>query len=114
MATIVTARPESVLHYLNPIAMASNLWRHRDLIGQFTRREVEGRYKGSFLGLFWSFINPLVLLLTYTFVFGMVFKPRWSSARSDNLGEFASVLFCGLTAFNIFSECINRAAGLII
>jgi lipopolysaccharide transport system permease protein len=114
MTTMITSRSESVLHYLNPIAMARNLWRHRDLIRQFTRREIEGRYKGSFLGLFWSFVNPLVLLLIYTFVFGVVFKARWPNAKTDNLGEFAITLFCGLICFTIFSDCINRAPGSII
>lgn len=114
MATLITARSASVLHYLNPIAMASNLWRQRDLIRQFTRREIEGRYKGSFLGVFWSFINPLVLLLIYTFVFGVIFKSRWPNSRSDNLGEFAITLFCGITAFNIFGECVGRAALLVV
>jgi len=110
----MTARSESVLRYLNPIEITRHMWRQRDLIGQFTRREVEGRYKGSFLGLFWSFVNPLVLLLIYTFVFGVVFKARWPNAKTDNLGEFAITIFCGLTAFNIFSESIGRAPGIII
>jgi lipopolysaccharide transport system permease protein len=114
MATLITARSESVLHYLNPIAMAYNLWRHRDLIRQFTRREIEGRYKGSFLGLFWSFINPLVMLLIYTFVFGVVFKARWSTTGTGSLSEFALILFCGLIAFNIFSECVGRAASIVV
>jgi lipopolysaccharide transport system permease protein len=114
MATLITADSERVLGYLNPIAMARNLWRHRDLIRQFTRREIEGRYKGSFLGLFWSFINPLVLLLIYTFVFGVVFQSRWPNAKTSNLSEFAVTLFCGITAFNIFSECVSRAAGIVI
>src|SRR6266540_6142901 len=100
MATMITARSESVLHYLNPIKMARNLWRHRDLIRQFTRREIEGRYRGSFLGLFWSFVNPLVLLLIYTFVFGVVFKARWPDGE-QGLGQFALVVFCGLIVFNI-------------
>jgi len=114
MATIMTAQSESVLQYLNPIAILGNLWRHRALIRQFTRREIEGRYKGSFLGLFWSFINPLVLLLIYTFVFGVVFQSRWPNAKTGNLSEFAITLFCGITAFNIFSECIGRAAGIVV
>jgi len=114
MATLIIARTESVLHYLNPLAMARNLWHHRDLIRQFTRREIEGRYRASFLGLFWSFINPLVLLLIYTFVFGVVFKARWPDAKTDSLGEFAITLFCGLIGFNIFSDCINRAPGSIV
>lgn len=114
MATLITARSESVRRYLNPLAIARNLWRQRDLIRQFTRREVEGRYKGSFLGLFWSFVNPLVLLLIYTFIFGVVFKARWPNAKTDSLSEFAVTLFCGLIAFNIFSECVSRAPSLIV
>lgn len=114
MATVISARSESVLRYLNPLAMARNLWRQRDLIRQFTQREVEGRYKGSFLGLFWSFVNPLVLLLIYTFIFGVVFKARWPNAQTDSLSEFALTLFCGLIAFTIFSECVSRAPSLIV
>jgi lipopolysaccharide transport system permease protein len=114
MATMITARSESVLHYLNPIAMVRNLWHHRDLIRQFTRREIEGRYRGSFLGLFWSFVNPLVLLLIYTFVFGVVFAARWPNAKTDNLSEFAITLFCGIIAYNLFSECVGKAATLVV
>ncbi|MBC8160479.1 MAG: ABC transporter permease [Roseiflexaceae bacterium] len=114
MATLITSRSESVWHYLNPVAMMRNLWQHRDLIRQFTKRDIEGRYRGSFLGLFWSFINPLIMLLIYTFVFGIIFQARLPEARTGSLGEFAVVIFCGLTAFNIFSECVNRAPTLII
>lgn len=114
MATVITSRSESVFHYLNPIAMVRNLWQHRDLITQFTKREIEGRYKGSFLGLLWSFITPLIMLLIYTFVFGFVFQARLPEARTASLGEFAVVIFCGLTTFNIFSECVNRAPSLVI
>jgi lipopolysaccharide transport system permease protein len=114
MATLITSHAESVLHFLNPIAMARNLWHHRDLIRQFTRREIEGRYRGSFLGLFWSFVNPLVLLLIYTFVFGVVFAARWPNAKTDDLSEFAITLFCGITAYNIFSESVGKAATLVV
>jgi len=99
--------------YLNPIAFVRNLWRGRALIGQFTRREIEGRYKSSVLGLAWSFINPLALLLVYTFVFGVVFKQRWGGS-SVHLGQFGLVLFAGLIAFGVFSECVGRAPTLIV
>jgi lipopolysaccharide transport system permease protein len=101
-------------HYLSPIGLIKNLWQHQDLIRQFTFREIEGRYKGSLLGILWSVITPLVMLTIYTFVFGIIFRARWHGAKIDNLGQFAMVLFCGLTAYNIFSECITRAAGLVI
>jgi homopolymeric O-antigen transport system permease protein len=111
---LINAHPDRWVQYFNPLTLGRNLWCHRDLICQFTRREIEGRYKGSFLGLFWSFGSPLVLLLTYTFVFGVIFKSRWPHAQTNNLGEYALVLFCGLIAFNIFSESVNRATGLIV
>ncbi len=66
------------------------------------------------LGLAWSFINPLVLLLVYTFVFGVVFKQRWGGADSGGLAGFGLVLFAGMIAFGIFSECTTRAPGLIV
>jgi ABC-type polysaccharide/polyol phosphate export permease len=47
------------------------------LIGQLLRREIAGRYKGSFLGVFWTLLQPLLMLAVYTLVFGMVFEPRW-------------------------------------
>ncbi|MFN8505818.1 ABC transporter permease [Kouleothrix sp.] len=112
--TTITAQSPGVRQYLNPLHMVRALWRHRDLIRQFTRREIEGRYKGSFLGILWSFVNPLVLLLIYTFVFGIVFKSRWPNAKTDNLGEFAITLFCGLITFNVFSECVTRSPTMIV
>jgi len=80
-----------------------------------TKREVIGRYRGSILGLLWSFVNPLLMLAVYTFVFGLVFKVRLDQAdTSDNKFEFALYLFSGLIVFNLFSECISRAPGLIL
>jgi lipopolysaccharide transport system permease protein len=102
------------MQHLNPVDLLRSLWRHRNLIFQFTRREVESRYRGSFLGLFWSFVNPLTTLLIYTFAFGVVLHSRWPQARTDSLGEFAVVLLCGIAVFNVFSESANRATTTII
>lgn len=114
MAATINRREARRLRLLSPIAALDNLWRHRALIYQFARREVEGRYRGSFLGLFWSFITPLVMLLIYTFVFGVVFQARWPQAQDDGLGGFAVVVFAGLITFTIFSECATRAPALIV
>lgn len=96
-----------------PVEMVTSLWRNRSLIHASARREVLGRYRGSALGLLWSFFNPLFMLAVYTFVFSEVFKARWS-AGSESKGEFALVLFAGLIVFNLFAECVNRAPGLIL
>jgi lipopolysaccharide transport system permease protein len=109
-----TPRSEPLVRHLQPFALAGHLWRHRSLIWQFARREVEGRYRASFLGLLWSFVHPLALLLAYTWVFGVVFRARWPSSRTDGLGEFALVLFSGLVVFNVFAECLSRAATLVV
>jgi lipopolysaccharide transport system permease protein len=93
--------------------MFSSVYRNRNLIIALVKREVVGRYRGSFMGLIWSFLNPVFMLAVYTFVFSFVFKARWS-VGSDSKAEFALVLFSGLIVFNIFSECINKAPSLIV
>ena len=100
---------------ISPNALASSLWRNRQLIGQMTRREVAGRYKGSALGLAWSFFNPVFMLAVYTFVFSEIFKARWGGVGGDDSKtEFAVVLFVGLIAYNLFSEVVNRAPSLVL
>ena len=98
---------------VSPKYMIHSIWRHRDLIAISSRREILGRYRGSVMGFMWSFINPIVMLLIYTFVFSVVFKARWGSGGESN-AEFAMLLFAGLMVFNIFGECINRAPLLIV
>ncbi|MFA5983892.1 MAG: ABC transporter permease [Methylococcaceae bacterium] len=96
-----------------PKEMVASLWRNRGLVMALTKREVIGRYRGSMMGILWSFFNPVFMLAVYTFVFSVVFKARWSGG-SDSKTEFALVLFAGLMVFNLFSECVNRAPSLII
>ncbi|MGK3126781.1 ABC transporter permease [Candidatus Pantoea formicae] len=93
--------------------MLNSFGRHKGLIWQMTKREVTGRYKGSFLGLAWSLFNPLMMLTVYTFVFSVVFKTRWGTDPNAGKADFAIVLFIGLIIFNLFSECIGRAPSLI-
>jgi lipopolysaccharide transport system permease protein len=102
-------------HAAQPTTLLSlnrSLWRHRQLILQMTKREVVGRYKGSVMGLAWSFFNPVFMLLVYTFVFSVIFKARWGGDESKTL--FAVVLFVGLIVLNLFSEVVNRAPTLIL
>ncbi len=98
---------------LSPLEMGRSLWRNRELIRSLIQREVIGRYRGSILGILWSFLNPVLMLAVYTFVFSVVFKARWN-AGSDSRTEFALVLFAGLMVFNLFSECVTRAPSLIL
>lgn len=97
----------------SPRELIVSVWRNRSLLSALIRREVVGRYRGSFMGLIWSFLNPVFMLLIYTFVFSVVLKARWS-VDSDSRAEFAMVLFSGLLVFNMFAECINRAPALVL
>lgn len=98
---------------MSPRAILDAFWRHRGLIRALVMREVIGRYRGSVLGMVWSFFHPVLMLAVYTFVFSVVFAARWNPA-SDSKTEFALVLFAGLLVFNLFSECINRSTGLVL
>lgn len=80
-----------------------------------SKREVVARYRGSFIGLAWSFFNPILLLLVYTFVFSVVFEARWGGSRfegSEN-GSFAIMIFTGMVVHALFADCFIRSPGLI-
>jgi len=96
-----------------PKEIFASLWRNSSLAAALIKREVIGRYRGSVLGILWSFFNPVFMLIVYTFVFSVVFKARWN-VGSDSKTEFALVLFAGLIVFNLFAECFNRAPNLIL
>lgn len=100
---------------VGPRAMIASLWRHRELIAQMARREILGRYRGSIMGLAWSFFNPVLMLLVYTFVFSVVFKARWGiPGEEESKTLFAIVLFVGLIVHGLFAEVLNRSPGLIL
>lgn len=92
----------------------TSFWCNRQLIWQMSRREVVGRYRGSVMGLAWSFFNPVLMLIVYTFVFSIVFKARWGIGADESKSQFAVVLFVGLIVSGFFSEVLNRAPGLIL
>ncbi|MBF0274865.1 MAG: ABC transporter permease [Nitrospinae bacterium] len=89
------------------------LKRNRDLLLRLTKRDIIGRYSGSFIGIFWSLINPLFMLIVYTFVFSVVFKMKWGIG-GESKTEFALLLFSGLIVHSLFAECINRAPSTIL
>jgi lipopolysaccharide transport system permease protein len=98
---------------ISPITAIWQLIKGRELITQLIWSEVAGRYRGSFAGFLWSFLNPLFSLVMYTFVFGIVFKARWGLS-AENTFDFSLVLFAGLIVHGLLSECITRAPYLII
>lgn len=98
---------------VSPKALLASLKTNRDLILALTRREIEGRYRGSTFGLAWSFFNPLLMLAIYTFFFSFVLKAKWGGSEISSPANFAIILFAGLIVHGMFSECIMRAPTLI-
>ncbi len=117
-----TARPASIPTLLNPVTLASNIWERRDLIRQFSLRYFLARHRGTYLGMFWAIVFPLVLLGVYTFVFNFVFSGRSAFLVPDGAGggtpetrsQYAVWLFLGLTIFGIFSESLVRSTSLVL
>ncbi|TDV88250.1 lipopolysaccharide transport system permease protein [Halomonas alkaliantarctica] len=104
-------------HALNtvaPRAMVVHLWRYRELIARLIKRDVLGRYKGSLLGLAWSFVTPIIMLVIYTFVFTVVFNARWGVGGEESKGVFALQLFAGLIIHGILAEVLTRSPSLIL
>lgn len=97
----------------SPLDLLRSLWRHRQLIASMARREVLGRYRGSVMGIAWSFFNPLLMLAVYTFVFSEVFQARWAGLEAGK-GQFAVLLFVGMIVHGLFAECANRSPSMIM
>ncbi|MEX2272264.1 MAG: ABC transporter permease [Vicinamibacterales bacterium] len=87
------------------------LTRYRALIQTLVARELKARYRGSVLGFFWSFINPLLLLLIYSFVFTYLMPPARIEGFPDPYPLF---LFCGILPWTWFSASLNEASGSLI
>lgn len=81
------------------------------LLRDLVIRDVKSRYRGTFLGIAWVVLYPVIMMSVYSFVFGGIFKSRWTSHGS--IGEFVIMLFCGLIIFTLFSEVANRAPATI-
>ncbi len=97
----------------SPLALSRVLNERWPMVVDLTKRDALGRYKNSWLGVIWSLVTPILMLIVYTFVFSGVFNVRWSGGTGSRT-EFALVLFSGLIVFNIFAECITKAPGLIV
>ncbi len=105
---------DSLKTILNPVWIGRRFWVYRELIRQLTWREVVIHYKGSFLGVGWSFVQPLLMLCVYTFVFSVVFNARWGMRTEETRIAFALALFMGIVTFNLFAEMLNASPTIIL
>ncbi|MEQ1756820.1 MAG: ABC transporter permease [Vicinamibacterales bacterium] len=92
------------------LANLQHLFRYRGLIQSLVARDLKARYRGSLLGFFWSFVNPLLLLLIYTFVFTVVMP----GARGSGLEPFAVFMFCGILPWTWFSSTLLESSNVLV
>lgn len=88
------------------------------MLWQLVRRDIAGRYRGSFGGLAWSLVTPVLMLGVYLFVFGYVFNPRHAAgaapAGGGDIAQLGLSLFCGVLVHGMFAECLVRAPSVIV
>jgi lipopolysaccharide transport system permease protein len=96
------------------LSLICSLIINRQLIVQMIKREIIGRYKGSVFGLAWSFLNPILMLIIYTFVFSVVFKARWGDGGTDSKSQFALLVFVGMIVLGLFTDAVNRSPALVL
>jgi ABC-type polysaccharide/polyol phosphate export permease len=92
------------------IGEIKTLFRYRALIQSLVSRELKARYRGSVLGFLWSFINPLLLLLTYTLVFTIILRVP----QTERMSPYYLFFFCGLLPWTWFSASLAESAGVLI
>ena len=89
-----------------------SIWRNRNLIRTLVRRDVLSRYSGSFGGALWAVLNPLMLMLTYFFVFGLVLQSRFGTDSSRS--GYAIYFLAGMLPWLAFSEAVGRAPFIMV
>ena len=97
-----------------PWHIVRRLHQRGELILQFTKRDVLSRYRGSYLGMFWSLLRPLSMLALYTVVFGYIFESKLGGHANESKLDFTLALFCGLILFDFLAECLARAPMLVL
>ena len=98
---------------LDPLLMVAGLWKRRELIGQFTKRNIELKHRGSRLGAFWALINPLSMLVLYYITFGVLFGTKFKVLPGETGFDVLLAMFLGLSLFHAFSETLSWAPTLI-
>lgn len=106
-------QPPSAGALIAPHRPVLALYAHRNLLRELVVRDVFGRYRGSYGGLGWSFLQPALMIGIYYFVFGIVFQAKWTIRIGDD-ATFVLMLFAGLIVHSFFAECLNRSTGSII
>lgn len=87
------------------LTIFSDIYKYRQMIFSLVHKELRGKYKGSILGFFWTFLNPLLQLLVYTFVFSIILR--------QNIDKYYLFLFVALVPWIFFSSCVAAGANCV-
>ncbi len=121
-ATLNDCRPTSLrglrwrnrlrgLHKLFTLPV-STVWKNRDLVRSLVGRDIAARYRGSVGDVLWTVLNPVLLMLTYYFVFGVVLQARFGGDPSR--AGFALYFLAGMLPWLPFSEAVSRAPAIVL
>src|ERR1700678_689964 len=97
----------------NP-SQVSGIARKRDLWWQFTVRAVEARYRGSYLGIVWVVLNPLLMLGIYYVVFGLIFSGHFRDPKAESQVDYAMAMFLGLSLYMLIAETLGASPLLVV
>lgn len=112
---IYTSTPQLPLSRLvNPYCIVRDILPHRELVTAYAKREFQAAHRGTYLGLIWQVLSPLIMLAMFTFVFGRIFGGRFNSKMPETPAEFALALFVGLSFFTSFSTNMSGSSGLVL
>jgi ABC-type polysaccharide/polyol phosphate export permease len=89
----------------------STLVERRWLIWYFVQRQLSQNYRGSFLGIFWIFLGPLLMIVLYTLVFSEIIGLRFR--EGGTVANFGLYLYCGLIPFMAYADTVNKSVGSI-
>jgi lipopolysaccharide transport system permease protein len=105
----------SALHAPAARSTLLGLRRHANLIRELVARDVRDRYSGSWLGMIWALLTPIILIAIYSIVFGAVFGSRIPGMEAKHSGTFGFgvYLYSGLLVFTIFSEVLSKSPSLV-
>jgi len=100
------AKPVKISNRTNVLRDIKNIFKYHELIFSLTKKELKVKYRGSFLGFFWSLINPILVMLVYTFVFSFVMRL--------GVKDYAVFLISALLSWNFLANSVNFGANCIV
>jgi homopolymeric O-antigen transport system permease protein len=99
---------------LAPSRVIADLLQHKEVLRAFVKRDFHATYRGTYLGVAWSLLSPLIMLAIFSFVFGGIFHGRFTSNPHETAADFALAMFTGMSLFNCFGQSLGSAPVLIL